>query len=58
MHPLYKWLTDKKENGVSNDEVKWNFQKFLIDEKGNLVKSVAPKTEPDSKEVTDWIEGK
>jgi len=35
MHPLYKWLTTKDENGVQDAEVKWNFQKFLIDENGH-----------------------
>ena len=37
MHPLYQWLTTKKMNGVMDAPVKWNFQKYLIDEKGNLV---------------------
>jgi len=37
MAPLYKWLTSKKENGVMDSEVKWNFQKYLIDENGKLV---------------------
>lgn len=36
-HPLYKWLTSKELNGVSSSSVKWNFQKYLIDEKGNLI---------------------
>src|SRR5450759_4248109 len=38
MHELYKWLTSKSENGVSDSEVTWNFQKYLIDENGKLVK--------------------
>jgi glutathione peroxidase len=33
--PIYKWLTDKNENGKENAEVLWNFQKFLIDREGN-----------------------
>lgn len=37
IHPLYKWLTEKSENGTTDAPVKWNFQKFLIDENGKLV---------------------
>ena len=36
-HPLYTWLTQKKFNGVKNSSVKWNFQKYLIDEEGKLI---------------------
>ncbi len=36
--PIYKWLTDKKLNGVKDNSVSWNFNKFLINEEGNLVK--------------------
>ena len=54
--PIYKWLTEKTENGVKDTPVTWNFQKFMIDEKGNWVGSVAPKTSPlASKELIDFI---
>ena len=36
-HPLYNWLTKKIENGRKNSSVKWNFQKYLIDENGELI---------------------
>lgn len=36
-HPIYKWLTQRSENGVKDSEVKWNFSKYLIDETGKLV---------------------
>ncbi len=36
-HPLYQWLTSKSLNGVKDAEVRWNFTKFLIDEKGNFI---------------------
>ncbi len=55
IHPLYKWLTDKNLNGVLDSEVKWNFQKYLIDEAGRISQVIAPKTQPDSREVLDWI---
>jgi glutathione peroxidase len=57
IHPLYKWLTQKSENGKEDAEVKWNFQKFMIDENGNWVGYADPKTLPTSPEITDWIEG-
>jgi glutathione peroxidase len=54
--PIYKWLTEKMENGVKDAAVTWNFQKFMIDEKGNWVGSVAPKTSPlASKELIDFV---
>lgn len=49
--PLYTWLTEKEQNGVENAKVKWNFQKFLIDEDGNYVKSFASGVEPLSEEI-------
>jgi glutathione peroxidase len=56
-HPLYKWLTTKEENGVMNAKVKWNFQKYLIDEEGRLVDSVNPQVKPTSDRIIRWIEG-
>ncbi|HNJ59386.1 MAG TPA: glutathione peroxidase, partial [Chitinophagaceae bacterium] len=35
--PIYKWLCNKSENGVMDVTIKWNFNKFLIDEKGRLL---------------------
>ncbi|MDR3268655.1 MAG: glutathione peroxidase [Tannerella sp.] len=56
MAPLYKWLTTQSENGKEDVEVTWNFQKFLIDETGRWIKSIPPKTRPDSEEIISWIE--
>ena len=53
--PIYKWLTQKNENGILDSDVTWNFQKFLINEQGELVKSIAPKTSPQDKEIIQWI---
>jgi len=58
MHPLYKWLTSKDKNGVMDSEVTWNFQKFLIDENGNLVNVINPKEKPSSEKVLAWISSK
>ena len=56
MAPLYKWLTEKKLNGVMDSEVTWNFQKYLIDEKGNLVDVIAPKVQPNNEKVLSWLQ--
>jgi glutathione peroxidase len=57
MHPLYKWLiAESKAKHLQPEEVTWNFQKYLLDEKGNLVAVFAPKTQPMSEEVITAIE--
>jgi len=55
--PLYSWLTTKTENGVMDAPVKWNFQKFMIDENGNLAGVVAPSEKPFSDKIVNWIKG-
>jgi glutathione peroxidase len=57
IHPLYKWLlAESKAKHFQPEEVTWNFQKYLLDEKGNLVAVFAPKTQPMSDEVIAAIE--
>jgi glutathione peroxidase len=56
--PLYQWLTTKAGNGREEAEVQWNFQKFLIGENGEWVKSIAPRTSPNDEEIIAWIEGR
>ena len=58
MHPIYEFLTKKSKNGVKDAAVKWNFQKFLLNENGELEKVISPKTQPDDRSITAWIEGK
>jgi glutathione peroxidase len=53
--PIYKWLTQKSENGVLDAEIKWNFNKFLIDENGNLVAYFPSKVTPLSEEITSKL---
>lgn len=53
---IYKWLTQKSLNGVLETSVTWNFQKYLINEKGELVGKIAPKEKPDSPRIIKWIE--
>jgi glutathione peroxidase len=55
MSPVYKFLTQKAQNGLADSEVQWNFQKYLIDENGKLVKVIPPKTLPTDPEIIKWI---
>ncbi|PIF34784.1 glutathione peroxidase [Flavobacterium sp. 9] len=55
MCDVYKFLTQKSKNGLQDSEVEWNFQKYLINEKGELVKVIKPKTLVTEPEVINWI---
>jgi glutathione peroxidase len=57
IHPIYRWLTSKEENGVMDSKVSWNFQKYMIDEDGNLVDYVDPKKSPMTEKIVNWIKG-
>lgn len=57
-HPVYQWLTRKAKNGKLDSEVKWNFQKYLINEDGTLYTVLASATDPLSDPVINWLEGK
>ena len=46
----------KSNNGKMDAEVSWNFQKFLIDENGNLVDMIPPQESPASDKVIAWLE--
>lgn len=52
---VYQFLTQKSKNGLKDSEVEWNFQKYLINENGELEKVVAPKVLPTDAEIIDWI---
>lgn len=56
--PIYKWLTEKAENGKFDAEVEWNFQKFMIDEKGHIIGFASPKEDPFCDKIIKWIEDK
>jgi len=56
--PVYHWLTEKAKNGKMDSDVKWNFQKYLIDENGDLVTILASATDPLSDVVINWVEGR
>jgi glutathione peroxidase len=54
--PLYSWLTTKDQNGVLDAPVKWNFQKFMINEQGQVVDFAAPGDKPFDEKIINWIE--
>jgi len=55
---IYNWLTSKDKNGVESSSVKWNFQKYMIDENGFLVGNVNSFKSPNCDKIVNWIEGK
>lgn len=55
IHPLYQWLTQKEKNGKEDSSVKWNFQKYLVDENGRLVAHFSSRTKPLDKEIVDLL---
>lgn len=55
MDPVYHWLTEKKLNGKMDSSVKWNFQKYLIDENGNLVDVAYSIEKPSDDKIVSWI---
>jgi glutathione peroxidase len=58
MHPVYQFLTQKAKNGVADSEVEWNFQKYLLNENGQLDMIISPRTLPTDAKVINWIESK
>ena len=55
IHPIYSFLTDKRKNGYIDSKVTWNFQKYLINEKGLLEKVISPRTSPQDEKIVNWI---
>jgi glutathione peroxidase len=45
-HPLYRWLKSKAKGVLGTESIKWNFTKFLLDRRGNVVERYAPATTP------------
>jgi len=55
---IYQYLTQKSRNGLQDSQVEWNFQKYLINEEGKLVKVLSPRILPTDAEIVGWINGK
>ncbi len=58
IEPLYSFLTLKSKNGLEDNNVKWNFQKYLINEQGKLIRVVSPRVKPMDESIVDWIRTK
>ncbi|WP_375582339.1 glutathione peroxidase [Cyclobacterium xiamenense] len=54
-HPLYRWLSDKELNGWNNSEPSWNFCKYFVNEKGELVKFFPSSVKPMDEEIIKLI---
>lgn len=54
-HPIYQWLTQKELNGKGDFGVSWNFNKFLIDENGNLVDHFGSGINPFDEDILEKI---
>ena len=53
--PIYKWLCNKTENGVLDAEIKWNFNKFLLDENGHLIAYFPSSVKPMDNEIVSKL---
>lgn len=52
---IYQWLTQKSKNGVLDTKIKWNFQKFLIDENGKLIGTLSPTVSEEILTLKLWL---
>jgi glutathione peroxidase len=55
-HPIYQFLTQKALNGVSDNAVKWNFQKYLLNEKGEFISVLPSSVSPLDETILDFIQ--
>ena len=55
MAAIYQFLTQKEQNHYQDSEVEWNFQKYLINQNGQLEKVIAPQVLPTDSEIIKWI---
>lgn len=52
--PLYRWLIASQAGGGS--DISWNFEKFLVNRNGDVIKRFSPRVKPDAPEVIEAIE--
>lgn len=55
-HPIYKWLTKKELNGKDNYKISWNFNKFLLDENGQILDYFGSRTKPLDESITKYFQ--
>jgi glutathione peroxidase len=56
MHPVFQWLSQKDKNGWNSNSPSWNFQKYIVDEKGELKGVFAPNVKPLDDKIVSLIE--
>jgi glutathione peroxidase len=49
--PIYQWLTQKSQNGVLDATIKWNFNKFLLNENGEIIAKFDSGVKPMDEEI-------
>jgi glutathione peroxidase len=54
-HPIYTWLTSKEKNGADNSSVAWNFEKYIVDENGQLIGHFKSAVKPMSDKITSLL---
>ena len=54
IHPIFKWLCEQ-ENEAFTGAINWNFEKFLLNEQGELVSRFRSSVKPDSKKILDHL---
>jgi glutathione peroxidase len=54
-NPLYKWLTDKDQNGWNTEAPTWNFCKYLVNENGELIKFYSAAVSPMSDQIVEML---
>ena len=54
-HPIYQWLTHKSQNGTGDYTVSWNFNKFLVDEEGHLIRYFGTGVKPFDYEIVSLL---
>ena len=55
MEPIYQWLTQKKQNGIKDSKVSWNFNKYLIDEEGRLIEHFGSRVKPLDPKIIQYL---
>jgi glutathione peroxidase len=56
LHPLYTFLTDNTTNPQFSGEIEWNFAKFLLNRKGEIVARIPASVDPAEPEIRARIE--
>ena len=54
-HPIYSWLTSKEKNGSDSSKVNWNFEKYLVDENGQLIGHFNSQVKPMSEKIISLL---